>query len=111
MRNFNMKMVVYRRSEGATNPSGEPVESWPAVSGESSRSVNISPLSVSAQAAMRTAEPGLIKMSSHLVLCQRDADIQVDDRLEDTSGNSYVVQSVEPHRQHLKIKCSVTGIA
>lgn len=110
MRNFNEKVIITRRTEGATNPSGEPVESWPEVSGESNRSVNISPLSLGAQAALRRAEPGTVKMSSHLVLCQRDTDIKVDDRLEDTAGNSYVVQSVEPYKQHFRIRCSITGI-
>lgn len=106
-----MKMIITRRTEGALNPSGEPAETWPGVSGESNRSVNISPMPVGAQAALRTAEPGVVKMSSHLVLCQRDTDIQVDDRLEDTDGNSYVVQSVEPHKQHFRIRCSITAIA
>ncbi len=110
MRMFNMKMAITRRTEGATNPSGEPAESWPGVTGESNRSMNISPLPIGAQAALRTAEPGTVKMSSHLVLCQRDTDIKVDDRLEDTDGNSYVVQSVEVHKQHFRIRCSITGI-
>jgi len=110
MRNFNMKMAIYRRTAGTTNPSGEPAETWPVVSGESSRSVNISVLSVGAQAALRTAEPGIVKMTSHLILCQRDADIKVDDRIVDTGGNTYVVQSVEAHQQHFRCRCSITGI-
>ncbi len=111
MQSFNKKVAIYRRTEGASSPSGEPLESWPVVTGESSRSVNLSALSTSAQAALRTAEPGTVKMSSHQVLCQRDTDIQVDDRLVDSDGNEYVVQSREKHPQHFRIRAAITEIA
>lgn len=110
MQNFNLKVAIYRRTEGVSSPAGEPVESWPLVTGESSRSVNLSYLTVGAQAALRTAEPGTVKMSSHLVLCQRDADVEVDDRLVDGDGNEYVVQSKEKHSQHLRLRVSLTAI-
>jgi hypothetical protein len=110
MRNFNKKVAIYRRTAGALNPAGEPTETWPAVSGESSRSINISPLSVGAQAALRKAEPGIVKMSSHLVICQRDADVAVDDRMVDSDGNEYVVQSVEPYTSHYRIRVAITAI-
>lgn len=108
MRNFNKKVAIHRRTEGTLNPSGEPGETWEEVTGESNRSVNISPLSVGAQAALRRAEPGMVKMSSHLVLCQRDTDIKVDDRLLESDNGYYVVQSKEEHGQHLRLRASIT---
>lgn len=110
MQRFNKKVAIYRRTEGAPNAAGEPKETWPLVTGESSRSVHLSPLSVGAQAALRTAEPGTVKMSSHLVLCQGDADVEVDDHLLDPDGNYYVVQSKEKHSRHFRIFVSLTAI-
>lgn len=110
MRKFNKKVAIYRRTEGALSPSGEPLEAWPVVTGESNRSVNLSDLSVGARAALRTAEPGTVKASSHQVLCQRDTDVAVDDRLVDSDGNEYVVQGREKHPQHWRLRVSITEV-
>lgn len=56
------------------------------------------------------AEPGIVKMTSHQVLCQRDADVAVDDRMVDSDGNEYVVQSVEPYSSHYRIRVAITAI-
>lgn len=110
MQHFNMKVAINRRTEGATNTLGEPAETWPEVSGESSRAINLEPLSVGAQAALRHAEPGLVKMSSHQGFCQRDTDIQVGDRLTDADSNEYVIQSLQAFPRHFKFLAAITAI-
>jgi hypothetical protein len=111
MQHFNKKVAIHRRTAGVLSPSGEPLETWPEVSGEGNRSINIEPLSVGAQAALRRADPGLVKMSSHQVFCQRDTDIAVDDFLLDADSNYYIVQSVEAYPTHYKILVAITGMS
>ncbi len=106
---FNMKIAIYRRTLGAANPAGEQVETWPAVSGETSRSVNLSILSMGARATLNRAEPGTVKASTHQILCPKDTDVEVDDVIVDTDSNEYTVQSKEPFTRHYRIRCAMTG--
>ncbi len=110
MQHFNMRVAIYRRTEGTANALGEPAETWPAVSGESSRAISLEPLSVGAMASLNVAEAGTIKLSTHQGFCQRDTDIVVGDRMVDSDSNTYVVQSVQAYQKHYKFLASLTGI-
>lgn len=110
MLRFNKKLTIYRRTEGALNPAGEPAETWPVVTNGTDISVNLQPLSMGAVASLAQADPGRLLRSSHRIIFQPGIDVQVDDRLLDSDGNYYVVQHKASWSNHINTVCGITDL-
>ena len=108
MRGRKQSIAVRRRRPGALNPAGEASEEWDYISTDIR--AHIQPVTASVAASLMQATPGQTRTSTHYIALPTGTDIDVDDRVVDSSDNSYVVQRLEPWPTQIEAHVSITDI-
>ena len=110
MRGRKTKVSVLERVEGERNPAGEAGESWEGAEGGGAIDVVMRPLTVAKMAALNQADPGQVFTNSLLIIFRPGFDIDVDDRLEDSKDNQYVIQHVAKYHSHTEAIAGITNL-
>ena len=101
-------VTVKRRVAGTVNPAGEAAESWSTIS--TGTQAHIQPVTISGPMGVAPIIAGQTRTSTHFIVFSPGDDVNVDDRVVDSSDNNYVIDRTEPWSTHLETYASITDI-
>lgn len=100
---FTQRVNVKRLVHGTLNAAGEASESWRTV--EMNIKADIQP----SKGDLRQLIAGKAELSTHKIFLAAGTDIKPNDRIEDSAGNLFVVQSVEDYGSHIEASLNIEG--